>query len=834
MSSGPDGKLHPKEEELFLDALSIPDTEARARWLAEVCHGDEALRSRLEALLAADGRNRKRELAAPAIEFASEQMPRRIGGYEVTRFIGEGAMGSVYEARQTGTGRPCAVKLLRAGLSTAAGRVRFQREAQFLAKLNHPGIAQVYEAGVAAAEYEDGTTSMRCFLAMEYIAGGDAVQYVRDHKPSPAQCAALIEEAARAVHHAHSAGIIHRDLKPSNILVNESGSAKIVDFGIARIVDSVDADSPTMTGIGIGTPGYMSPEQFLGLRDRVDTRTDVYALGATLYAILTQTPPPRSTQNAEPVSLPQGLAMADARLEAIIRKAMDGQPENRYSSALELADDLGRWRRREPIAARPETFDGLRRWYRQHRVTATALAVGAAALLVLGPVATWQAIQARRAQAEAEAALQFLSETLAMASPEEVGGGRDTKVLDVLNAAVKSLDKWNGEPLARATVEGAMGSAYHELSEAETAKRLLQHSYDLRLKELGADHVRTQNSAHELALVEYETGELKKAAERLLSVCEWRTRRLGADDKETLVCRGNLASALSAQGRREDGYQLTKDTVARLEKRYGTNDATWMRYASLLGSLEAGYKRDHKAAIRLYEAALAAQMRKLGPNHGHTIMTQALLAASYVGDQQAARAVPLLESAATVAPRVLGPDHANTLRVRGSLAVAYREIGRLEDSLRMLRELEPDCARVFGPSDQRTLSTRANLAGVLEAMGQADKAEAILRKLVEVERTSKEHRLKRLLPNDLMRLAKLRARTGHAAEALPLYAEAIDVARQTQAAGNVTIGEYLLTYAKALSPKDRAKAGPVATEAFEILSKQHSPLAAEAKVLAGK
>jgi hypothetical protein len=543
----------------------------------------------------------------------------------------------------------------------------------------------------------------------------------------------------------------------------------------------------------------------------------VYALGATLYALVTRSAPPAPAGGDDPASLPNG-PNTDEKLTAILRKAMHPQPEQRYASALEFAEDLGSWRRREPILAKPEALDGFWRWYRKHRVKAIALAAAIVVWAILAPLATWQAIQARRAQAEADAALRFLSDTLSAASPETKAGGRDTRMVDVLNGSLQSLDKWTGDPLARSAVEMAMGSAYHELSEHATGRKLLARAYETRNRMLGGNDERTQAAAHELALVEYEMGDLKQAEQRLQSVCAWRAGHYGPDHKETLSCRGNLAAALGALGRREEGYQTQKDVVERLGRKYGTADETWMRYASLLAALESGYKGNLPEAIRLSEAVLAAQLRTLGPKHAHTIMTQAILASQYVNNKQTGKAIPLLEAALKIAPDTLGPDHADTLRVQMTLGLAYRETGRLDQALRLLSGVATKCERIMGAEDPRTLTTRAHMARALELAGRTNEAEVELRKVVALERASPAHRLKRLLGHDLMTLGRLRVKAGHPEQALPLYEEGVAVARQTMDEKSANFGEHLRTYALALERAgQRDKARPLAAEAARIL-----------------
>jgi serine/threonine protein kinase len=364
-------------EDLFLHLVDL-SAEERSLALANLKSENPELAELIADLLAADESNLDGLLGDK--DFDDEEVPRKIGQYEIRRLVGSGGMGSVYEALHPGTGRRCAIKLLHPGFATRQNLQRFYREAEFLGRLDHPGIARVYDAGSGEAVYPSGDRSHRPYIAMEFITGVDVLTYVRTANCTLAECAALVASAAQALHHAHECGVIHRDIKPANILVDEHGAVKIVDFGIARLSETHDMT----TGLTPGTVAYMSPEQMAGLRDRIDTRTDVYALGATLYALVTGSHPAlgMAASNFDTV---WRTGKRDSRLDAILRKAMAWAPENRYSSAAQLADDLRGWAAGKPILARPDRLDWLRRLRRSHpRTLYAAAAVG----LIAGAVAT--------------------------------------------------------------------------------------------------------------------------------------------------------------------------------------------------------------------------------------------------------------------------------------------------------------------------------------------------------------------------------------------------------------------------------------------------------------
>lgn len=310
--------------------------------------------------------------------------PHTIGGYEILEEVGRGGMGIVYRARQPGTGREVALKVILAGKFASSDEIkRFQTEAQAAAKLEHPGIVPIYDAGQADDVY---------FLSMAFINGETLAELLAQGPLSGRRAAEIIAEAAEGLAAAHLRNVIHRDLKPHNILIDDEGCVRITDFGLARNVER--AGSLTTTGQIVGTPQYMPPEQALGRHDQVGPASDVYALGATLYCALVGRPPfdgavaVEVLQRAaldEPVA-PRILVPAVPRdLETICQKCLEKDPQNRYASGRELAEDLRRALRGETILARPIGWPGrLLRWCRRRPLVASlTLAVALLSVMLL-------------------------------------------------------------------------------------------------------------------------------------------------------------------------------------------------------------------------------------------------------------------------------------------------------------------------------------------------------------------------------------------------------------------------------------------------------------------
>jgi WD40 repeat protein/predicted Ser/Thr protein kinase len=446
-------------EELFDQALDL-DPARLAAFLDEQCAGDADLRAAVEELVQLDrgasgaesllrsplARSRPTAFASPVPRFPA------IDRYRVVRMLGEGGMGVVYEAEQDRPRRPVALKVVRPGIAFPALLKRFTHEAQILARLHDPGIAQVYEAGLS----DDGQP----FFAMELIRGVPLDEYANRHGLDLAARVGLVARVADAVQHAHDQGVIHRDLKPANILVEETGQPKVLDFGVARAAgaDLLTAAGLTHTGQLLGTPNYMSPEQVTGDPAAIDRRADVYALGAILFELAAHRRPYRLEDRPLPEAArlilehdPPRLGSINPELrgdvETIVAKALEKDPARRYQSAADLAADLRRWVAHEPILARPPSaLYHLRKFARRHTalVGGVVATVVALALGLIGTIlfAVGEAKQRGLSEQNARAAM-FQTYRARLAAAVAALSGHD--VVDAahqLEAAPKNLRGW--------------------------------------------------------------------------------------------------------------------------------------------------------------------------------------------------------------------------------------------------------------------------------------------------------------------------------------------------------------------------------------------------------
>ena len=440
------------------DAALDVDPSQREAFVHNACAGDAALATDVLALLAANATDAS---ASALLERAPQAMVETptlhgtaIPGFRILRCLGRGGMGVVYEAVQDRPSRTVALKTLVGGFTNERARRRFEDEVELLARVRHPGIAQVLAAGTARCGNEDVP-----WFAMELVESPQPIDaWVAARGRDAAEVVALMRAVADAVHAAHQRGVIHRDLKPGNVLVDAHGRVKVIDFGIAGLLDGEVRARRTRTGELFGTLAYMSPERLEEGGGGLDTAADVFALGVVLYELLAgrtpfdleALPPARAidllrSHDPPPPSQRAGTLRVPLELDWITGKAMARDPAQRYASVAELAADLERYARDEPVqAGPPSTTYRLRKLARRHRVALTIAGTVVAALAFAAVVATmgWVRVSAaeQRALREAEtlAAVNRFQQRILRGAYGQAKG-RDVRLADVVQAAAREL-----------------------------------------------------------------------------------------------------------------------------------------------------------------------------------------------------------------------------------------------------------------------------------------------------------------------------------------------------------------------------------------------------------
>ena len=726
---------------------------------------------------------------------SSKAAPDRIGPFQILEVLGEGGMGIVYLAEQTEpVRRRVAIKLIKLGMDTEHVIARFETERQALAMMNHPNIARVYEAGA--------TESGRPYFVMEPVLGVPITEYLDSKRLTIPERLEIFQQVCHGVQHAHQKGIIHRDLKPSNVLVTTVEGkvyVKIIDFGLARATNQrlTERTLFTRTGQLVGTPEYMSPEQAEITAAGVDTRTDIYSLGVILYEIISGMLPfsvkelrrsgwdeiRRKIREDEP-SRPSakasssgdlGPVLAKRRrtdtttlvrrlrgdLDWITMKAIDKDPMRRYDTASELAADIQRHLRDEPVLAGPPSATyRLGKFVRKNR-----LAVGAAALVTLallgGLVGTttmsWQAKKARieaqderdaaraarsaeeeqrrSAEQEAEKARaisEFIQGMLGSANPE--ARGKDVKVADVLESASRDLETSFSElPEVEAALRNTLGRTYLTLGLYPEGEPHLRKALEIRRRLLGEDAPETLETMGHLALLLTNTGDYPAAEMLLRETLAARRRVLGEEHRQSLGAMNDLGQLLRRQGKLADAEALYRQALETARPALGEEDPDTLSMMHNLAVL-LRHRGQLDEAEGLYKRVLEIRRRILGDEHPDTIGTIGSLGVLYRAKGDLEQAEPYYREAHEARRRLLGEEHPGTLQALSNLATFVYAAGKADEGYELSREAVEKLRRVLGADHPSTLKAVSNLAYLLKNEGRLEEAEPMTREAWDARR----------------------------------------------------------------------------------------------------
>jgi serine/threonine protein kinase len=746
-------------EEILQAAVEKKTPAERAAYLDGACAGNAALRAQIEALLKAHddaGRFLEEPLFAggPTVD-APANLDRPgtiIGPYKLLQQLGEGGMGTVFMAEQTQpVQRKVALKVIKPGMDSRHVLARFEAERQALALMDHPHIAKVLDAGM--------TGSGRPYFVMELVKGVPITQYCDREHLTPKERLELFIPVCQAVQHAHQKGIIHRDLKPSNVLIalyDGKPVPKVIDFGVAKATGHKLTDKTMFTEVGqvVGTLEYMAPEQAELNNLDIDTRADIYSLGALLYQLMTGSPPftRQQLQNAayaemlriirevEPpkpstkLSSSQELpALAVQRklepkrltrllkgdLDWIVMKCLEKERSRRYETANGLAIDIQRFLAHEPVLAGPPgAAYRVRKFVRRNRAGVVSVAAFVALLLVGIAACAWQAIRATNAESEARANEQKALEAAAA----------ESRAKEEAQSAAASETKAKNAAQAAATAEAEQRSAAEaERQIAQAVRDFLQD--DLLLQADAGEQVDRLRMLGGAGFEVKENPTVKELLERAAAGLtpqriEQRFPNAPLVQAEILYTVGRAYHAIGDFAKAITHLQRAADLR---RSQLGPDHPDTLRVLHDLGFsfFRSGNTVD---AITVHEKSRDARLAKLGRDHPDTLASQISLADAYRVAGRTADAIALLEGIRELCIARLGQGHITCLTMLNDLALSYAADGRTNDAIELMENVRDAGITKPGPNHPHTLMAIANLGWLYGIAGRHTDAVAVLEK----------------------------------------------------------------------------------------------------------
>ncbi|HET9066350.1 MAG TPA: serine/threonine-protein kinase [Gemmatimonadales bacterium] len=758
------------------------DADAQARYLRELATRDPEMAHVLTGMLGHDHDalpildRLDQAVAALVPERPMERLPSRVGRYRILRQIGEGGMGRVYLVERDAVGGHAALKVLRDAWASPERRQRFAREQETLARLSHPGIAQLFEVGALP----DGTP----WFAMELVEGLPLVDSVAIRGATVRDRLALVRAICSAVQHAHAHAVIHRDIKPSNVMVTTAGDVKLLDFGIAK---QVGADAPdddrTQTGYRMLTPDYAAPEQFSG--DPIGVQTDVHAIGVMLYELLALRLPWASSRLTPQVPLaeqrrgipdlvttakhgPVAPGRANWReLDVLVQTAIHQDPARRYASVEALGRDIDHYLANEPLEARPDTLRYrtgrlIRRQWRA--LTTAALVVGTILALSLGYArGLASARDEARVEADRTARIQAFMMGLFQGGEAEAGPADTLHVRTLIERGAREADALDGDPLLQAEVRETLGELRRQLGDVAGSDTLLTAALVARRRLRGHDHPDVARSLLALARLRMDQARIPAADSLITEAVRIATTTLPPDHPvrlDAIATRGRLAQD---DGRLEDAERDQLIVANRLAASDPTSEATAGALVDLAntafyaGALDRSDSLNQRAlaiyrsrrgdrhplvadvlinlgasafergkygeAERFDREALDRIRSWYGTQHPETASALTLLGRALVFQSRSAEADSVLREALQILERTLGPDHPRVASASNELGTLALQEERYDEAERYFRQNATIYRHIYGPRHWLLGIAEGNLASVALARGDNVAAE---------------------------------------------------------------------------------------------------------------
>ncbi len=781
-----DRLLEHDERERERELAAIADRAPRVHlWLVQLLAASTEPTSFLDTMFDRVGRAARRE----ARERDEVVLPpgTRLGPWRIEEPVGSGGMGTVYRAERADGAfeMAAAVKLIRVRREALDQRLAVER--QLLARLSHRNIARLIDGGTT----QDG----HAYLVMEWVPGRDLDQYIRDEALDLSARLDLFEQMATATAHAHQCRVVHSDLKPSNVRVNDSGSVRLVDFGVAQLLeDQGREDAPTRAL----TPVFAAPELLAG--EPVSTQSDVWSLGAMLYWLVTGQLLERDSDVADGSRLPDSVPRRDD-LAAIIDRATADEAGDRYASVSSLVADINRYRKQFPVSARPPSRMYLfKRFVQRHRLAVGAAGMVSLALLLALVGAVWQAHRATlerdRAAAQTERALQaeaqstrmarelqlvvaFQSEQLSAIDPRRMGIGLRTAIADrhrasldrdgleaeelrrgasnaqeilarvnftdlardtlrdnIFDNALAAIDEqFVDQPLVRARLLQSVAITLRSLGLVRQAALPQGEALAIRREWLGSNDPDTLESVNQMGRQFAFEGRREESLAHYREALEGFEALHGSQHPATLTALSNTGTALEAMGQYIDAEPYFREALQGRRAVLGDDHRDTLISVSNMGALLDSLDRPDEA-LPLYREALEKRRQVLGDTHSDTMRSISNLGVFLVGQDRFDDAEPYYREALELRRNVLGREHPDTLVSANNMGYLLNHTGRPEEAERHYREAVSISRQVRGDDHPNTLILMSNLAGLLHRMGRYDRAEAFAAEAVSGGRRS--------------------------------------------------------------------------------------------------
>ncbi|NNE69531.1 MAG: serine/threonine protein kinase [Rhodothermales bacterium] len=785
-----------KRIDAIVDGALDLEPELRAEYVRKECAGDRELQKQVNAMLGAgdvagaflenegpEMLGEMRDAVRKAVEEDEDSLSgSHVGPYKLIRPIGRGGMGQVYLAMRDDASytRYVAVKVIRRGMDTDEILKRFRMERRILASLAHPNIARLLDGGAT----EDGLS----YFVMEYIEGQPIGEYCDANKLDVRQRLELFRKVCGAVQFAHRNLIVHRDLKPSNILVTQDGTPKLLDFGIAKVLNpNLAGYTMPMTSLDmrVMTPEYASPEQMRG--GAVTTASDVYQLGILLYELLTGSRPHKtegrsrkeieemvlSTEPARPSTAISQISPETANtrakrggtpggaveslrktlsgdLDRIVLMALRKEPDRRYASADLFQEDIRRYLEGMPVSAQTDSVGyRARKFIERHKVgvaASTALAILLIAVTVLAVrfalVTSEQSQRIALAAAKTEQVSRFLVSTFQWANPE-FSLGETVTVPQLMDRAVVQIDQeLAGQPELQSHMLMELGIAYREMGEFDASERLLTRALAMRRADPETPRLDLAASVFQLGVLREWTGEWEEAEELFTESLALKEAEVGRQDALISANLNSLGSIHAYTGRTEEARAMFDEALAIEAATAGTETRI---YSEILGNqgwvlhdegLLNGDDAQLEAAERAYQQSLDIQLRLLGEQHPNVASMYNNLGSLMQDQGRYDEAEAMHREALALRRSIFGDEHSRVANSINQVARALYGQGRIDEAEALFREALDHHLVSLPPGHPFTARGRALLGTLLVDKGEMVEARRLLREALAVFRSS--------------------------------------------------------------------------------------------------